>query len=108
MNHLRQAIQIPGAAHCALEYQRWAVRSQLRGEGRRFMRSMKRPINVPVLHMRGDADPYVLPDPVHRTQHYAPHGRYVSITGAGHFSHEEQPEAVNGQLSRFLAQLHAN
>ncbi len=71
------------------------------------MRSMKRPIGVPVLHMRGDADPYVLADPVHRTQRYAPHGRYVSITGAGHFGHEEQPEAVNEQLSRFLAQLPA-
>lgn len=108
MGHLRQAVQIPGAAHCALEYQRWAVRSQLRGEGRRFMRSMKRPINVPVLHMRGDADPYVLADPVHRTQNYAPHGRYVSLTGAGHFGHEEQPQTVNAQLSRFLAQLRAN
>lgn len=105
MGHLRQAIQIPGAAHCALEYQRWAVRSQLRSEGLRFMRSMKRPISVPVLHMRGDEDPYVLTDPVHRTQRYAPHGRYVSITGAGHFGHEEQPEAVNEQLGRFLAQL---
>ncbi|MGV0744197.1 alpha/beta fold hydrolase [Mycolicibacterium sp. XJ870] len=105
MGYLRQAIQIPGAAHSALEYQRWAVRSQLRAEGRRFMRSMKRPVNVPVLHMRGDADPYVLADPVYRTQRFAPHGRYVSITGAGHFSHEEQPDAVNEQLHRFLAQL---
>ena len=26
------------------------------------MRSMKRPLAVPVLHMRGDADPYVLAD----------------------------------------------
>ncbi|RWR30222.1 alpha/beta hydrolase, partial [Mycobacterium tuberculosis] len=95
MRHLRRAIQIPGAAHSALEYQRWAVRSQLRGEGRRFMASMRRPVNVPVLHLRGDEDPYVLPDPVYRTQRYAPHGRYVSITGAGHFAHEEQPDAVN-------------
>src|SRR4051812_39881786 len=30
MGHLRKAVQIPSAAHCALEYQRWAVRSQLR------------------------------------------------------------------------------
>jgi pimeloyl-ACP methyl ester carboxylesterase len=103
MGHLRQAIQIPGAAHCALEYQRWAVRSQLRGEGRRFMRSMKRPVNVPVLHMHGDADPYVLSDPVRRTQRYAPHGRYVSVTDAGHYGHEERPDVVNEQLSRFLA-----
>ncbi|MCT7661747.1 alpha/beta fold hydrolase [Mycobacterium deserti] len=104
--HMRRAIQIPGAAHCALEYQRWAVRSQLRGEGRRFMRSMKRPLSVPVLHLRGDADPYVLPDPVYRTQRYAPHGRYASVAGAGHFAHEEAPDAVNAALSRFLAQVY--
>lgn len=104
--HMRQAIQIPSAAHSALEYQRWAVRSQLRGEGRRFMKAMKRPLGVPVLHLRGDADPYVLPDPVRRTQRYAPHGRYVSIAGAGHFSHEEAPDDINDQLTRFLAHVH--
>ncbi|WNG87113.1 alpha/beta hydrolase [Mycobacterium sp. ITM-2016-00317] len=104
--HLRRAVQIPSAAHCGLEYQRWAVRSQFRTEGRRFMRSMKRPLTVPVLHLRGDADPYVLADPVQRTQRYAPHGRYVSIDGAGHFAHEEAPEAVNEQLRRFLDQVY--
>ena len=108
IGHLRQAVQIPSAAHSALEYQRWAVRSQLRGEGRRFMKSMKRPLAVPVLHMRGDADPYVLADPVYRTQRYAPHGRYVSIAGAGHFAHEEAPAEVNEQLSRFLTQVHGS
>ena len=104
--HLRKAIQIPFAAHTALEYQRWAVRSQLRGEGRRFMKSMKRPLTVPMLHLRGDADPYVLPDAVHRTQRYAPHGRYATIEGAGHYAHEEAPEAVNEQFTRFLAQVY--
>jgi pimeloyl-ACP methyl ester carboxylesterase len=108
ISYMRRAIQIPAAAHSALEYQRWAVRSQLRGEGRRFMRAMRRPINVPVLHLRGDADPYVLADPVYRTQHYAPHGRYVSISGAGHFGHEEAPDAVNDQLSRFVAQVYGS
>jgi pimeloyl-ACP methyl ester carboxylesterase len=102
IRHLRRAIQIPSAAHSALEYQRWAVRSQLRSEGRRFMRAMKRPLTVPVLHMRGDADPYVLADPVLRTQRFAPQGRYLSIAGAGHFAHEEDPEHVNEQLRRFL------
>ncbi|MCV7422348.1 alpha/beta hydrolase [Mycobacterium yunnanensis] len=103
MAHLRQAIRIPSAAHSALEYQRWAVRSQLRSEGRRFMRSMKRPVSVPVLHVRGDADPYVLADPVRRTQKLVPHGRYVSVADAGHFAHEENPNLVNEQLARFLA-----
>jgi pimeloyl-ACP methyl ester carboxylesterase len=108
ISHMRRAIQIPSAAHSALEYQRWAVRSQFRAEGRKFMRSMRRPINVPVLHLRGDADPYVLADPVVRTQHYAPHGRYVSIAGAAHFGHEEAPDAVNDQLSRFIAQVYGS
>lgn len=106
MTHLRKAIQIPAAAHCALEYQRWAVRSQLRGEGRRFMRSMRRPLTVPTLHLRGDSDPYVLADPVYRTQRFAPHGRYVSLDGAGHYGHEETPDAVNDQLGRFLHQVY--
>ena len=105
MSHMRSAIQIPSAAHSALEYQRWAVRSQLKSEGRRFMRSMKRPLTVPMLHLRGDADPYVLADPVNRTQRYAPHGRYVLVAVAGHFAHEEAPDAVNDQLSRFLDHL---
>jgi pimeloyl-ACP methyl ester carboxylesterase len=105
IGHMRRAIQIPSAAHSALEYQRWAVRSQLRSEGRRFMHAMKRPLAVPMLHLRGDGDPYVLADPVNRTQRYAPNGRYVSIAGAGHFAHEEAPKAVNDQLTRFLDQL---
>jgi pimeloyl-ACP methyl ester carboxylesterase len=106
IRHMRRAIQIPSAAHSALEYQRWAVRSQLRSEGRRFMASMKRQLGVPLLHLRGEADPYVLGDPVRRTLPFAPHGRYVSISGAGHFSHEENPAAVNEQLTRFLAQVY--
>jgi pimeloyl-ACP methyl ester carboxylesterase len=105
IGHLRRAIRVPSAAHSALEYQRWAVRSQFRGEGRRFMRSMKQPLSIPVLHLRGDADPYVLADAVNRTQRFAPHGHYVNISGAGHFAHEEAPEAVNAQLSRFLGHL---
>ena len=106
IGYLRQAIQIPGAAHCALEYQRWAVRSQLRSEGRRFMKQMNRQLGVPLLHMHGEADPYVLSDAVDRTQRYAPHGRFVSLAEAGHFGHEEAPDQVNGHLTRFLAQVH--
>lgn len=106
ISHLRQAIQIPSAAHSALEYQRWAVRSQFRDEGRRFMRSMNRRSDVPVLHIHGGADPYVLADPVERTRRYAPHGQYVTVPQAGHFSHEESPAEVNTALTRFLGQVY--
>jgi pimeloyl-ACP methyl ester carboxylesterase len=106
ISHLRRAIQIPGAAHCALEYQRWAVRSQLRGEGRRFMKSMDQQVGIPLLHMRGEADPYVLADAVEKTRRYAPHGRFVSLAGAGHYGHQESPDEVNDHLTRFLSHVH--
>ncbi|MGK2880189.1 MAG: alpha/beta fold hydrolase [Mycobacterium sp.] len=102
IGYLRQAIQIPSAAHCALEYQRWAARSQLRSEGWRFMRAMKRPLTVPLLHLRGDLDPYVMAETVEKTRRFAPHGRYVSLAGTGHFGHEEAPQELNAHLARFL------
>jgi len=103
--HLRQAIQIPSAAHSALEYQRWAVRSQFRSEGRRFMKLMNRPLDIPLLHLRGSVDPYVLPDPVERSRWFAPHGTFVDVPGVGHYAHEEAPVDVNAELQRFLASV---
>jgi pimeloyl-ACP methyl ester carboxylesterase len=102
IGHLREAIQIPSAAHSALEYQRWAVRSQTRSEGRRFMKLMNRPIDLPLLHLHGDRDPYVLKDAVQRSRRYAPRGRFVELPGVGHYAHEEAPAEVNGHLQRFL------
>jgi pimeloyl-ACP methyl ester carboxylesterase len=99
---LRQAIQIPSAAHSALEYQRWAVRSQIRSEGRRFMKLMKRQLDLPLLHLHGTADPYVLADPVERSRRFAPRGQFVEYADVGHYAHEEAPAEVNTHLQRFL------
>jgi len=105
IRYLRQAIQIPSAAHSALEYQRWAVRSQLRSEGRRFMKLMNSPLAIPLLHLRGGVDPYVLPDPVERSMRYAPRGKFVDVPGVGHYAHEEAPIEVNAELQSFLATM---
>ena len=43
----RQAAQIPGVAHCALESYRWAVRSIPRPDGLRYARRMRTPVTVP-------------------------------------------------------------
>jgi len=102
IGYLRQAIQIPSAAHSALEYQRWAVRSQARSEGRRFMKLMNRPVDLPLLHLHGGADPYVLSDPVRRSRRYAPRGQFIELAGIGHYAHEEAPAEVNEHLQRFL------
>lgn len=102
--YLRQAIRIPSAAHSALEYQRWAVRSQFRSEGMRFMALMDRVLDIPLLHLRGESDPYVLADPVDRSRRYATRGAFDTVPEAGHYAHEEAPAAVNARLQSFLAE----
>lgn len=99
---MRSAIQVPGVAHCALEYQRWAFRSQWRPDGRRFMATMREPIRIPVLALRGAVDPYILPATFHRAHKLSPHRRLVTIPDAGHFAHQESPDAVNTELAKLL------
>ena len=99
----RRAIQVAGVAHCALEYYRWAVRSQLRAEGRRFAAAVARRPTVPVLQVHGAHDPCLL----------APHRGGVAalgrpapaahvLPGTGHFPHEERPDATTSLLLEFL------
>lgn len=99
---MRTAIRIPGAAHCALEYQRWAFRSQWRPDGRRFMATVRSPIRIPVLAMRGEHDDYLLSATLHRGHRWAPRRKLVSIPDAGHFAHQENPDAVVAELAKFL------
>ncbi|MFC9440849.1 alpha/beta fold hydrolase [Nocardia sp. NPDC057030] len=99
---MRSAIQIPGAAHCALEYQRWAFRSQWRPDGRRFMATMRDPIRIPVLAMRGDLDPYILTSTFRRGQHLSPDRRLTTIPAAGHYAHQENPHIVTAELAKLL------
>lgn len=99
---MRSAIRIPGAAHCALEYQRWAFRSQWRPDGRRFMATMRDPIRIPVLAMRGDLDPYILPTTFRRAQHLSPDRRLATIPAAGHYAHQENPDVVTAELAKLL------
>ncbi|GAA5097629.1 alpha/beta fold hydrolase [Nocardia iowensis] len=100
---MRSAIQIPGAAHCALEYQRWAFRSQWRPDGRRFMATMREPIHIPVLAIRGDLDPYVLSGTFRRGRHLSPNRRLATIPAAGHFAHQENPDVVTAELGKLLS-----
>ncbi len=99
---MRSAIRIPGVAHCALEYQRWAFRSQWRPDGRRFMATMRDPIHIPVLALRGESDTYLLRSTFHRGQQWSPRRRLVTVPDAGHFAHQENPDVVTAELAKFL------
>jgi pimeloyl-ACP methyl ester carboxylesterase len=103
---LRSAMLVRGAAHSALEYYRWAVRAQLRGEGRRFSEAMQREVTVPVLQLAGAADPCILPRTVRASAAWA-HGRVETrlLDGIGHFPHQEAPAVTNRVLTEFLSSL---
>ncbi|WP_395110256.1 alpha/beta fold hydrolase [Actinomadura sp. SCN-SB] len=100
---VRQAIQIPGTAHCALECHRWFVRSQPRPDGIRYAHRMRTPIQVPTLQLHGSLDPCILPISAQGSGRYvsAPY-RWKLIEGAGHFPHEERPQAFDTQLLNWL------
>ena len=98
----REAMLVVGAPHCALEYFRWAVRSVPRADGRRFRRTVRRPVEAPTLQLHGALDGCA------RASSAQGSGRYVAaayewrvLEGVGHFPHEEAPELVTGELVRW-------
>ena len=97
------AMRLPFVAHSAMEQLRWSVRSTPRLDGRRYLAAVNRPIDVPVLSLRGGADP------VYRRGAYRREGNFVrarysqvSIDAAGHFLPEEAPEEVTELLAEWL------
>lgn len=102
-DRMRSAIQIPGVAHCALEYQRWAFRSQWRPDGRRFMATVRTPIDIPVLALRGESDRYLLTDTFLHGQQLSPQRILTALPGAAHYPHQETPEAVTTALAQLLS-----
>ncbi|MCE5292194.1 MAG: alpha/beta hydrolase [Nocardiaceae bacterium] len=94
VQRMRAAVQIPGVAHCAMEYQRWAFRSQWRADGRRFMKIMDQTISQPTFQIRGADDNYILESTLERCARYAPRQTLLTIPEAAHFAHQEQPDAV--------------
>jgi pimeloyl-ACP methyl ester carboxylesterase len=102
------AMMVPGAAHCALEYYRWAVRSQIRSEGRRFAEVLRRRIDLPVLQLRGSADRCMLPASAQASDRWlSGPGTSVSLDGVGHYPNQEAPAATNQILRTFLTGVRA-
>ena len=95
----REAMAIPAAAHCALEWYRWSVRSQTRTSGCRFHRLLEAGVQVPVLHLHGALDGCFLESSVRGSGAWAHAGYDLQVfPDAGHFLHEEQPAAVSAAL----------
>jgi pimeloyl-ACP methyl ester carboxylesterase len=100
VDRYRAASRIPQAAYSAMEYYRWAARSQLRPDGLRYARRMSAPVTAPTLQLHGTLDPCVLADTARGS------GRYVAgayefreLPGIGHFPHEEAPEEITRSIA---------
>lgn len=97
-----EAMRIHPAAHCSLEFFRWAVRSLPRRDGRAYARSMQRPITRPVLQLHGDRDRCVLPSTAQgSSRHVSADYEWRLLTGVGHFPQHERPEQVSDELIRW-------
>ncbi|WP_127781796.1 alpha/beta hydrolase [Rhodococcus sp. X156] len=101
----QQAMQVPGVVHSAMEYYRWAMRSQLRSDGHRFSVELDRPLTIPVLQLHGELDPCLLPATAAASGPWAPYRDYHLLPGVGHFVHQEAPERTNALLAGFLQRL---
>ncbi|MEV6984584.1 alpha/beta hydrolase [Sphaerisporangium sp. NPDC051017] len=99
----QDVFRIPTVAHCALEYHRWFMRSQIRPDGRRYRRLMRAELEMPTLQVHGALDTCTLPRTAQGSSRYvaAPY-RWRLIEGAGHFPHEERPEQFDEELLNWL------
>lgn len=98
----RAAMLVAGTAHCALEYHRWAVRSQFRGDGRRFARALSRPLALPVLQVHGALDPCFPEATAAASGRWAPRREYHVLPDCGHFPHQEAPRGSTRLITDFL------
>ncbi|MEU9887291.1 alpha/beta hydrolase [Sphaerisporangium sp. NPDC051011] len=99
----QDVFRIPTVAHCALEYHRWFMRSQIRPDGRRYRKLMRAELEMPTLQVHGALDTCTLPRTAQGSSRYvaAPY-RWRLIEGAGHFPHEERPEQFDEELLNWL------
>jgi pimeloyl-ACP methyl ester carboxylesterase len=100
VDRYRSAFRIPQAAYGAMEYHRWAARSQLRPDGLRYARRMAAPVTAPTLQLHGALDSCILPSTAQGS------GRYVAgeyewreLPGIGHFPQEEAPDEVSRAIA---------
>lgn len=106
LRRYRTGMQVPFVAHTSMEYYRWAVRSIWRRDGRRFVAAVREPVDVPVLQLHGDLDPWVTARTASGSNRWVRGSlRYEVIPGAGHFLPEEAPDRVNAALIQWLDTL---
>ena len=100
------AMQLPNAAKTQINQLNWTWSSPRRPAGRTHLAKLSRPVDAPVLTIRGELDP-LLPERAWAQASRRVSGRYqhIVIPNAGHFAPEESPEEFNALLLGFLNDL---
>lgn len=99
----REAAQVPGVAHSALESYRWAVRSLPRPDGLRYARRMASPVTVPTLQVHGALDRCMLPtSAAGSARHVEAPYTWALVPDSGHFVPEERPDVFTALLCDWL------
>jgi len=95
----REAMQVQGAAHCALEWYRWAVRSRTRPSGLRFLTLLERGVGAPTLQLHGALDSCLLPETAQGSGDWvhAPYALTI-LPDVGHFPAQEAPDLVSAAI----------
>lgn len=89
--------------YSAIEYYRWAARSLLRFEGRRFYRLMRKSVKQDVLAIGTLDDPLTEADLVKLSRKYVKATfTYKQFSTGGHHVHERKPEEVLPVFSEWL------
>lgn len=103
---LREAMLIPGVAHSALEYYRWAFRSQFRGDGRRFKAAVDAVCPAPVFQLHGGEDRCIVPATARASTRWARERSWLHVLpGVGHYPHLEAPAQTGKLLQSWLTHL---
>ncbi len=101
----RALVDWPSAPR-ALAHRRHWTRAVLSPAGASYRAALRSGVFVPVLSLRGTADPLVDRGPMAAAGRYV-HARHdlVELAGVGHLPHEEAPAAISDALTRWLDTL---
>lgn len=99
--HLTQAFAEPGRRHAAMAYYRDLRRAMFRRDTWRYL---MHPLQVPARVIRGTDDHCILPASFEGQAHLFGAGyELVTLQGAGHFMHLEQPDVFAAEVLKGLA-----
>lgn len=103
VEYYSQALQLPNAAKTQIQQLRWTWGMNRKRSGRKLLDQISRPLNIPVMTIRGDLDP-LLPTRAwaNTSRHVAGGYRHEVIPDAGYLAHEEAPDEVLRLLLEYL------